>query len=348
MQKTTIILMLFYLLNACVSTYIEESTTKKREFEETSLPDFSRYMPSNQGGIRQQDDQMLHTKDLSFRSFDQSSLDSLLSIQDQSMEISIDMTNAVPDVSMINCHRPSEEICNLVDDDCDGITDENIQIQGAWSSCQFSDECDENGNKERMNQICVQGMMNPMVEYEACQRVTEGIILTQENWGSCQYDNACDEQGLKSREQILCQNGRQTRNVENQNCSRNTEGAVISTGNWGACQYANACIELGLRSRNKTICKNGASTVEPENEYCGLRETDGIVIDYGVWGSCGSFSSICDESGTKRRVNVVCVDSALTNQTQESPCSVNLDEVKPCGDNRCCRSGSCTQPDCRL
>lgn len=81
-----------------------------------------------------------------------------------------------------------------------------------------------------------------------------------------------------------------------------------SYGAWTGCgAFSDTCDTTGMRSRGVTTwsCESGTCTpaTSTETGSCS-RTTDGVgcgMRTYGAWGACGSFSSTCDETGTRSR-----------------------------------------------
>ena len=175
--------------------------------------------------------------------------------------------------------------------------------------------------------------------------IDENIPANIGAWSDCTYDNICAQNGTSTRYVETCINGTMNASIESQACQRSTEGFVISQDAWGSCNYQSTCDENAQKYRNVHICRNGGETTERESQACS-RNQDGVVVDYGPWGSCSGFSGICDESGTKQRVNMVCSNGAAVSRTQESSCSRSSTDNTSCGINRCCWNGTCMIPAC--
>lgn len=141
---------------------------------------------------------------------------------------------------------------------------------------------------------------------------------TTENgpFGSCGgFSSTCDETGTRSRTvtRFECQSGSCESMAESDTepCTRSTTGVscgtTMTTG-WSSCGgYSGTCDETGSQSRMVTTytCQSAScdSNTSMENRGCG-RDTDGNgcgVVTYGGWSGCGSYSSTCDETGTRSR-----------------------------------------------
>jgi len=106
-------------------------------------------------------------------------------------------------------------------------------------------------------------------------------------------------------------------------CLTDADCPADSIGPWGACVYASGCSESGTRERTITSYTCNAGMCEPspatDTGSCS-RSTAGNTCGsttFGGWGSCGSFSGPCGESGTRTRTRT----------------------------DRVCRSGSCVSED---
>ena len=224
---------------------------------------------------------------------------------------------------------PGETTCNEADSTCDGcVTDADCpsDTEGAWGTCgAFAGTCGETGMRTRTvtSYRCLTASCVPAErsESEACTRSTSGDscgMASTGSWGSCgSYAGTCDESGTRTRTitHRTCASGACTDDPRTDMgaCSRSTVGVscgASSPGAWGACGgFTGTCGEAGSRSRSVTdrVCSTGAcrDSARTESGSCS-RETDGNSCGTtvtGTWGSCGSFASRCDESGTQSRMS---------------------------------------------
>jgi hypothetical protein len=259
-----------------------------------------------------------------------------------------DMKQAFPQDMRINqdLADPNQDDLNLRDanlSDARLFLDQILNDQVFFTDFQLVDQSQP--EIDLMLPVC-----NPQAEIcngvdDDCNGLIDENIQNIGAWSDCNYDNICAQNGVSTRYVETCINGSMNATTESQACQRSTEGLVISQEAWGSCNYQSTCDENANKYRNVNLCRNGIETSERESQACS-RNQDGVVVDYGPWGSCSGFSSICDESGTKQRVNTVCSNGGTVSRTQESACSRSSTDNTSCGINRCCWNGSCMVPAC--
>lgn len=161
-------------------------------------------------------------------------------------------------------------------------------------------------------------------------------------WSVCSgFSGTCDESGTHSRNltSYECVAGVCSSDVATQTeaCERSTSGATCGEGTrftaWSSCGgFSSSCDETGTRTRVRTdynCAGGGCGSVETtETEACG-RSTGGATCGdgprFGSWGSCGSFSGICGESGTRSR-------SMTTYACDEGACEPTVgSQAEACG-----------------
>ncbi|RKH18807.1 hypothetical protein D7V77_33520 [Corallococcus sp. CA041A] len=240
---------------------------------------------------------------------------------------------------------------------------------GNWGSCDgFSDTCDESGSQSRTvtASACTSSGAcagTGSSETQACTRSTGGTACgtSYGGWGSCGgFTDFCDTTGTQSRTVTASTCGSGTCNAsssstETQACTRaapNTNCAAPSYGAWGACSFSDACAQTGTQSRTVTSygysCASGqcVASTSTETQAC-TRNTNGASCgapSYGGWGSCGGYSSTCDQTGTQSRSvtsytcsNGTCGSSAgsesqtCTRNTNGSSCGTSYGGWGSCG-----------------
>ncbi|WP_367303554.1 Kelch repeat-containing protein [Corallococcus exiguus] len=240
---------------------------------------------------------------------------------------------------------------------------------GNWGSCDgFSDTCDESGSQSRTvtASACTSSGAcagTGSSETQACTRSTGGTACgtSYGGWGSCEgFSDFCDTTGTQSRTVTASTCGSGTCNAsssstETQACTRaapNTNCAAPSYGAWGACSFSDACAQTGTQSRTVTSygysCASGqcVASTSTETQAC-TRNTNGASCgapSYGGWGSCGGYSSTCDQTGTQSRSvtsytcsNGTCGSSAgsesqtCTRNTNGSSCGTSYGGWGSCG-----------------
>lgn len=141
---------------------------------------------------------------------------------------------------------------------------------------------------------------------------------TTENgpFGSCGgFSSTCDETGTRSRTvtRYECAGGscQAMPEADTESCSRSTGGTMCGstmTTGWSTCGgFSGTCDETGTQSRMVTTytCASAScdADVTMESQSCS-RSTNGSScgsVTYGSWGSCGSYSNSCDETGSRSR-----------------------------------------------
>jgi len=272
------------------------------------------------------------------------------------------------------------------DDDCPDSTCGSA----SWSQCSdFSDECDETGtqtkscsNYECSGGECVEHVQNSEqnctrnTDDEDCQGggwCSDGVCIVGcktnsdcdskacDSWGVCGgYSNDCDETGIQERTCYSAKCNASTHvceyspNTDTQSCTRDTEGTTCDDTDytsWGTCgSYSDTCDESGTQTRTKTsyACLSGAckSSSSTESQSCS-RDTDGTSCgstSYGSWGTCGSYSDTCDESGTQTRskTTYACANSSCksSSSTDSQSCSRDTDGTS-CGSTSYGTWGTC-------
>ena len=226
---------------------------------------------------------------------------------------------------------------------CERDTDGTVVSYGSWSACGgYSSTCDEDGTQTRTNQVCSGGSQTSQTQSQVCYRDTDGIVISDwTSWSACSgYSTTCDESGSQSRTRVVCSSGGQTTETGSQTCYRDTDGTDCGTTSWSACGgYSSTCDETGTQSRTLATCSSSSCSSSTPSQAC-ERDTDGTVVSYGSWSSCGGYSSTCDESGTRSRTNQVCSGGSQTSQSQSEGCSRDTDGVS-CGTDLECRGGVC-------
>jgi hypothetical protein len=216
--------------------------------------------------------------------------------------------------------RPESRACSR---DTDGVSCGGVTF-GDWSACgDYADGCDEAGTQARsvLTPLCSAGVCETAVtsQTQACARDTDGVgcgATTCDAFGSCGgYTSTCDETGTQSRTctDRVCSAGScaGVARSESQSCTRSTMGVtcdVTTCGSYGSCGgYASTCDETGSQSRTCTDyeCAGGGCAPQTRSESRGCtRSTTGLMCSAttcGAWGTCGSYTSTCDETGTQTR-----------------------------------------------
>ena len=118
-------------------------------------------------------------------------------------------------------------------------------------------------------------------------------------------------------------------------CSAATCAGGKQCGAWSACGgFDDVCDESGTRTRTCTdwldcdplsLDPTCGETTAVETKGCN-KDTDGVVVQgWSAWSGCGGFDGPCDETGTKSRTRVVCVDGAAQTLAEEVECTQAVD-----------------------
>jgi len=258
-------------------------------------------------------------------------------------------------------------VCDETADVCTGCVDDGDcgdPVYGSWGSCSgFSGTCDESGTRTRTvtTYACESGTCvgTDSTDTGSCSRDTDGTTCSPTScdaWSSCDYGGTCDESASRSRTCMdhVCSAGScsSSSRTETGSCSRDTDGdscGASSCGSWSGCSgFTSTCDESGTRSRSCTdrVCSGGSCTDDAYTDAGSCsRDTDGddCGTSCGPWGTCGMFTTICDETGTRTRSCTArmcssgsCMDSG--SYTDMDSCSRDTDG-DPCDDRDMCTWG---------
>jgi len=260
---------------------------------------------------------------------------------------------------------------------CVGCVDDGdcpTDIIGVWGACEgFSGTCDETGTqmRTRTSFSCSGGtcVRSDMGETGSCGRTTTGVtcgMTTFGTWGACGgYSGTCGEAGTRSRTRTdrVCGGGMcgDEMSTDMGSCARDTDGAGCGTttyGPWGSCGgFADVCDQTGMRSRSQMefSCAGGSCNSVPgtDSESCS-RTTNGTtcgMTTYGAWGTCGSYGSVCGETGSRSRSQTdrVCASGSCSSEVGSDTGSCMRDtEGNSCDDFPSCRRGTCAVGSCNL
>ncbi len=238
-----------------------------------------------------------------------------------------------------------------------------------FGACNYADTCDESATRSRVRTVheCVSGACEAqsITDTEICNRDRDGLTCEDTvtgGWSACGgFGGMCDTTGTRSRTitTFQCAGGSCASNAmtDTDPCTRDTDGVMCGspmTGPWGACTYDNTCTETGSRSRTITTPTCSASmcgsVTTTETEPC-TRSTTGNScgsVSQGPWSTCGGFTGICGESGTRTRTitTPTCQAGACANvtSTESGACTRDTDgtvcDLNECGPVRCA-SGFC-------
>ena len=142
-------------------------------------------------------------------------------------------------------------------------------------------------------------------------------------------------------------------------CCEDTDCSTQDTcTDWGSCEFADGCVKTGHKTRScpHLACTNNscAQRWQQESQSCS-RDTDGDVCSSTTrtsWGSCGSFSDSCDETGTQTRNAThlecaagICDDLSPVTVVESQDCSRVVADNTSCGAHKICCNATCVSSD---
>ena len=243
------------------------------------------------------------------------------------------------------------------DDDCDGLTDcADPDCVGVacddGSACTEADVCTDTRRCAGQPIVCDDG--NECTD-DTCD-ASSGACTSVPNTAPCDDgffcngSDACAAGSCSAHSAPPCGMfcNETTRSCDE--CVMDSDCGAPTLGAWSACGgYTSTCDESGTRSRSVMTprCTSGMCTVASTTEDMACaRDTDGTSCGsttYGAWGSCGSFSGTCDESGSQSRsvMRRSCAASSCATQTssESRACTRASRDGVSCGGGtqmRCC------------
>lgn len=249
----------------------------------------------------------------------------------------------------------SDEVCDGVDNNCDGSVDDGNPGGGGT--------CDPDGVCTFGAQACLGGALScqpgpecdcvpdlPCVPSNVCEDM--GVTVCRGGVSSCRgtprtgacgaedigewsacagFDDVCDETGTQSRTVVrpMCVDGGcdSAPDTETRACLRDQENVVCgeSTTVPGAdCAFMTSCVEDGVSTRIRTdfSCRDAACEGADTTLFdpC-TRDTDGSTcgsVSFGAWRDC-EFPTLCANDGTQTRdiIRPLCVTGMCDMQVSE-------------------------------
>jgi hypothetical protein len=220
---------------------------------------------------------------------------------------------------------------------CERNTEGIVIEEGEPGECgNFDDDCDETGLAPRDDTVCRGGQAVTQQDFSECTRETDGNQVVTGEFGECtDFDSVCDETGVRNRVIIICRDGEQEPFQESEDCSRDTDGDIVVEGQFGICSdFETECDETGTQTRQVITCLRGQESIETESQGC-ERDTDGVVVQFGEFGSCGGFTDECDETGLRSRTVLLCRRGLEESSIETQECSRSVEGCENgsvCGD----------------
>lgn len=245
-------------------------------------------------------------------------------------------TRCAPDVS------PSEEVCDLVDNDCDGLADERVTNECGTCGAKPAETCnnvdeDCDGRVDE-GDICPGG--------NGCY---EGRCLPPCNDGQCEGDTFCADG--------VCVPWCQVNGCENDGEVCNEDGSCVDPCAAVDCGEGEACVagECGPADCTRTGCADGErcrpTGCEPDpcagqdcggNSFC--RDGECVFSCAGV--TCAAaqacFDGLCDEAGCGPVGCPIEGEICIENVCVADPCA----EIN-CGAAEVCFQGECVADPCQ-
>lgn len=187
------------------------------------------------------------------------------------------------------------ELCNAIDDDCNGATDDATCDDG--SAC-TTDSCDGKAGKCAHDPAinCDDGQVCTI---DSCDKKTGACVIAPNLGGSCSDDNPCtvgDACGSDDKGAAICQPGAAALDCDDKNpCTDDSCVAKVGCANLANAETATCydgppgSIEVGTCKAGKKLCQNG--TFGP---CIGQVTPSGVEACDGLDDDCDSFTDeIC-------------------------------------------------------
>ena len=268
------------------------------------------------------------------------------------------MMDAGPSDSGPPCSE-SETFCSDgEDDDCDGLIDcrdPDCEAEACddGDNCTTDDVCTDAAVCGGTPVVCDDG--NECTD-DACDPET-GACTSADNTAACDDGSWCNGTDrcaggtCSEHTDPPCPSFCNEDTMRCEACRSPSDCGDVTYGDWSSCGgFGGTCGENGTRSRMVTTptCTAGmcGTDTSMETEAC-TRDTDGNScgsVTYGSWGSCGSYSGTCDETGSRsREVRTPTCGGGTCNTvitSQSGSCSRDTDG-NSCGSTTYSSWGSC-------
>lgn len=198
----------------------------------------------------------------------------------------------------------------------------------------FTEPCDETGVASQTVLVCRSGTPNAEdAGTVGCEQDTDGdeVEGTREG-GECGYSSFCDEGASQPVTADVCREGVPTNEVvDNDVCVRDTDGwEVPDSRSTGECGYSSYCDQTASAPISAPVCVGGTPVSQVVASSPCSRNREGLQVPDTLWtGSCGGFTSFCDESGTRPRTADICRGGTATNESLSGlSCSQDTDDLE--------------------
>ena len=161
---------------------------------------------------------------------------------------------------------------------------------------------------------------------DVCFGRVEGEVITPGSWSECGgFTDRCGQTGTQTRPVDVCRSGELVTETEERPCHRDTDGVVVERGQWSECaEFDDECDEEGIEQRQNTVCREGLPVEERETQIC-QRDTGNFDVFVGDWSICQYSDGACDETGTRTRAHIICIDGHAEDQPDVEACTRETD-----------------------
>ena len=235
----------------------------------------------------------------------------------------------------------------------------------SYGSCEYASVCSVTGVRDVVRYYCdgsggTRSVTSNNEASASCNRTVSTSTPTgqSDTYGSCEYTNVCAVTGVRDVTSYYCDGSGGTRTVTTDNVSTSACNRSVSVNTpsgqsptYGDCEYNHQCSVSGYWDVIRYYCNGsgGTRSVTSNNESTAscnrsVNTSDPISIETG---SCGGFSTDCDETGSRTDRYTYCNGTGgTTTSDQQVSCTVDKEGkdcrydniVGLCQDARCCET----------